>query len=957
MSRHRHSIHRIVACALVAIAACTTHNASAQTSLCCPADLTADTQVGPADLTLLLSQWGGAGAADLDGDGAIGARDLAAMLGAWGQCPSPCLKTRVVGTALFGDGTPAANAVVVTDLGGAGVAGAKGAFAFVVDPSPKAQQLTVAAMLTVDGVDYLATRVVDAIVRNGDTDAGVLTLAAEAGCPNPAWQPTFGSIPGLDMPPLAMVTYDDGSGPKLYAAGGFAIAGGVPARGIARWDGHSWSTIGDALGTSGATSVQALAVHDDGTGSKLYAGGDFTSIGGVAANGIACWNGNTWSALGEGFRLTTSYSSSVGVVRAIVRHDDGSGPKLFAAGAFTSSGSQPLQSIARWDGVAWSPLGSGLTLVGSSTPASVRALISFDDGFGARLYAGGDFNNAGGAAVISLARWNGSNWSAYGSANAVSAFAVYDAGSGPALFVAGRLQSPTYQAEIGRWNGSNWTIVGTSSGSDSIDTLGVHDSGSGSELYAGGNFSSINGVAARRVARWNGSSWAPLAQGVDGILNFPAVRSFASHDDGHGMKLYVGGGFLSAGGQPAKRLASWDGTQLAAVGAQGVLKALTGAVYDLALYDAGSGPKLYATGRFSLTDPASTAILMRLDDDGWTTVAHAAMACSSPYNAMDGYALAVHDDGSGEKLYLAGDFCSVEGVASRGLARWDGQTWTSIGGVAGSSGLDPAAIRLLAHNDGSGTQLYVAGTFDSIGGVAARGIARWNGQSWSSVGGSLGSMPGQVNAASAYALAIHDDGSGPKLFVGGNFTKAGTVAANRIARWDGAAWSALGSGFTYQYGDSVSNIAVFALASFDDGSGKKLYAGGRFARAGGVPASGVARWNGSGWTALGSGTNNEVQALTVHDDGSGPMLYVGGAQQNAGGINTGNLSRWNGTSWSPVGNFPRDAFDVWTASSLSAIFVLKQIDLGEGPSLLVGGWCDTAPGGDAFLARWGCSSN
>ena len=45
-------------------------------------------------------------------------------------------------------------------------------------------------------------------------------------------------------------------------------------------------------------NVYALAV----SGSTLYAGGDFTTAGGSAANNIAQWNGSSWSALGSGIR-------------------------------------------------------------------------------------------------------------------------------------------------------------------------------------------------------------------------------------------------------------------------------------------------------------------------------------------------------------------------------------------------------------------------------------------------------------------------------------------------------------------------------------------------------------------------------------------------------------------------------------------------------------------------------
>jgi hypothetical protein len=66
-----------------------------------------------------------------------------------------------------------------------------------------------------------------------------------------------------------------------------------------------------------------------------------------------------------------------------------------------------------------------------------------------------------------------------------------------------------------------------------------------------------------------------------------------------------------------------------------------------------------------------------------------------------------------------------------------------------------------------------------------------------------------------------------------------------------------------------ANNSVFAAVV--DGSGN-LYIGGSFTVVGDVIANGVAKWNGSRWTALGSGMNNAVIALAV----SGSDLYAGG---------------------------------------------------------------------------------
>jgi hypothetical protein len=69
---------------------------------------------------------------------------------------------------------------------------------------------------------------------------------------------------------------------------------------------------------------------------------------------------------------------------------------------------------------------------------------------------------------------------------------------------------------------------------------------------------------------------------------------------------------------------------------------------------------------------------------------------------------------------------------------------------------------------------------------------------------------------------------------------------------------------------------VYALTVFDDGGGPALYAGGEFTTAGGSSTNNIAKWDGASWSALGSGMNHVVRALTVLDDGGGPALHPGG---------------------------------------------------------------------------------
>ena len=140
--------------------------------------------------------------------------------------------------------------------------------------------------------------------------AAVLVLSAPlaAQCAV-TWSGQFGNTP---IQAYSALAYDDGSGPALY----FGEQGGVR-----RWRGPG--TPFELVGTGSPYAVASLAVWNDGQGPALYATGYFTTAGGVTANGIAKWNGSTWSALGSGL---------VGNGYALAVYDDGSGSALYLAG-------------------------------------------------------------------------------------------------------------------------------------------------------------------------------------------------------------------------------------------------------------------------------------------------------------------------------------------------------------------------------------------------------------------------------------------------------------------------------------------------------------------------------------------------------------------------------------------------------------------------------------------------
>src|SRR6185295_7579299 len=169
-------------------------------------------------------------------------------------------------------------------------------------------------------------------------------------------------------------------------------AGETPANGIAKWNGTSWSSLGQGIGTGGGSEVFAIAVW----GNDVYAGGFYYDQGTYIAV-VAKWNG-TWSVLGS----SPGNSVIFGTIAV-------SGQDVYVGGHFTSVGGVPAANIAKWDGSHWSALGSGIS--GDSGYVSVYDLTVS----GTDIYAGGSFTTAGGAAVSNIAKWNGSTWSALGS--------------------------------------------------------------------------------------------------------------------------------------------------------------------------------------------------------------------------------------------------------------------------------------------------------------------------------------------------------------------------------------------------------------------------------------------------------------------------------------------------------------------------------------------------------------
>lgn len=584
--------------------------------------------------------------------------------------------------------------------------------------------------------------------------------------------------------------------------------------------------------------------------------------------------------------------------------DDGSGPALYAGGSFNAAGNAVAWNVAKWDGKHWAPLTED---VWESLAGSVYALAVYDDGTGPALYAAGDFSETYyGTSLNGIAKWDGTQWIPLGDelGGTVSCLAVYNDGNGPALYAGGYIDVPgaTSTYGIAKWDGNQWHSL--ESGLDGpAEALTVHNDGTGPALYVGGWFTRAGSVDADNIAKWNGSEWSAVGAGIAGDYDCE-VMSLASYDDGSGPALYAGGYFYDAGVLGSTNLAKWDGSTWSAVGND-----MTASVPSLCVFDDGSGSKLYV-GASHLDN--NTPSLASWDGTTWTAITN---PLNDTITAMCGFNGELHVIGS----YTMG----ANSIRSGTILRWSKGEFLPLG-----SGIDNYVNALATFDDGAGKKLYAGGTLQYTRDCTVNYIGCWNGSRWTPVGGGLDDE---------VSCLLSSRGTEPALYAGGYFTTAGGVSAKGIAKWDGSAWSSLGSGI-----GSDQYEGVFTLAEFDDGQGKKLYAGGWFETAGGVMASNIAVWNGNNWSPLGSGTDGIVRAMAVYDDGSGPALYVAGDFQTAGGITVNSIAKWDGENWSPL-----------ESGVSGSVYSLAVFNDGTGPELYLAGYFSEAGGVSAnYIAKW-----
>lgn len=629
----------------------------------------------------------------------------------------------------------------------------------------------------------------------------VLALPLHAQCANTLV--VEGSSPEADgLVAVARWWDPDLSGPAsavVVVGGNFRSFGNAVAAGLASYEpvGRVCAPLVGSLQVASAAvpGIRAIAVAAN---NDLIVSGIFDHVNGIAANGIARWNGVAWQPLGAGLP---------GPANTLLALPNGD---VLAGGYFTPGGN----SVLRWDGVTWSPFGA--------ITGTVQALVAMPNG---DVVAGGTSLLPG---DLHLARWTGAGWSSFASSPNAGVLALKVAQNGDLLVTGGFLQVGSVPAAgVARFDGTNWQGFG---GGMFNPVLCIEELANG-DLVACGLFSAVDGILgsggtpAAQVARWNGSQWSAMGAGLPPTTptSYQPVRTLLRLPNGD---VLAGGDFLPGEGAAGTNyVARWDGSNWSSI------RPGTGGSV-LATVTTASGLR-YAVGSFTgIEGVAANRVAVRVNG-AWQALGSGA----------DDAVHAVLPLPNGD-VVIGGEFTSVGGVPCQRIAHWNGAVWSPIG--AGLSG----TVRSLAV-DALG-QLIAAG--DLVG----QQIAVFDGQTWNGTG----TAGGLLQPTGALRRAV--DGGVLAAYA----SQTGTI----IARWNGAAWLPIVAAQAYDFGQLSNGDLVVASLSL------------------------VRRWNGVAWTNY-PPTGGTVRSLVVlpNDD-----LLVGTSSSLLQPATR--LHRWNGLAWTVLGD-------------------------------------------------------
>ena len=315
-----------------------------------------------------------------------------------------------------------------------------------------------------------------------------------------------------------------------------------PCNRVSSWDGSTWTCLGGGVGIV----ARAATVWNG----NLVVIGDFWNNFQpcVGCNGVAMWDGTTWTAFDQGFNND--------VLTCTVYNGD-----LIIGGDFTQANGVAVSRVVRWN-VALQVFESMGTP--STFDNDIRCMVEFDG----ELWVGGDFNNADGVSSHDgLVKWDDAASAWTGGNSGVDLIGgvnetvrvlyvnpndgnLYMGGALPELYDGDATAQDFNMSGVAMYDGSNWFPLGT--GLNEY-CRAIHEYNG--DVIVGGYFTSADGVACNKIAKWNTTTqtFSPMGLGFDGVGLDEYVKSATTWN---GI-FFAGGAYTQAEGGPMNYIAQW----------------------------------------------------------------------------------------------------------------------------------------------------------------------------------------------------------------------------------------------------------------------------------------------------------------------------------------------------------------------------------------------------------------
>lgn len=482
---------------------------------------------------------------------------------------------------------------------------------------------------------------------------------------------------------------------------------------------------------------------------------------------------------------------------------------LVAAGWFLEAGAITANRVARWDGSQWHAFGAGVN-------NAVFDMVIAPNG---DVYVAGEFTSAGGVPANRVARWDGSSWSALGQGLDGIVTCLELLPNGDLLAGGGfRASGSTSTRMLARWDGASWSQVGSGLVGANVRSITALPGGG---FAVCGWIDFAGGLPVARIAIWDGANWS----GIPGLQSSAVTRvAVAANGD-----LAMAGSFLLSGGGTAT-IVTWDGTTV-----QGVAGGVTP-------NGPGGGRHLSSASNGDLVVVTNT--VWRWDGVGWTSLG----------GEIGIETFALLERPNGEWLVGGGRNQQLTPYA-RSLQLFDGTSWQD---------LSAPALVVRAFDASSAGELY-AGLVSAEGDSA---VQRWNGAQWQPVGPAIEGVASDITVV-----------EGGDLLVSGFFPAQTGGGSEPLLRWDGLQWTPIWNWLP----GSPSVVAASPDATL-------------FAGLSNLNGPAVVSFDGNQWSEVGTGVTGRVFGLAFFANGDLVVgVYPSSASQSA------TCLRWDGVSWSAFG--------------------------------------------------------